>query len=115
MEENMELRKLLWLNHGHSQLYGDDGEMQCHECGLDFKRDPVARIAEVFEKEKWETIKKLADEHWKEVQRLEEQVKTLMNQSEKYVITGKVTYPNDIGQHPADCQCTACWKRRAYL
>jgi hypothetical protein len=84
MEENMELRKLLWLNHGHSQLYGDDGEMQCHECGLDFKRDPVARIAKMLEKC-------------------------------KVVITGKVTYPNDIEQHPADCQCTACWKRRAYL
>ena len=48
----MELRKLLWLNHGHFKLYGDDGEMQCHECGLDFKRDPVERIVEVFENEK---------------------------------------------------------------
>jgi hypothetical protein len=84
VEENIELRKLLWLNHGHFQLYRDDGEMQCHECGLDFKRDPVERIVEVFEKC-------------------------------KVVITGKVIYPNDIGQHPADCQCTACWKRRAYL
>lgn len=34
-----ELRKLLWLTHktGHI-LYGDDGEMQCSTCGLDFLR-----------------------------------------------------------------------------
>jgi hypothetical protein len=58
----------------------------------------------------------LVSDLWREVQRLGEQVKTLMNQSEEcVVITGKVTYPNDIGQHPADCQCTACWRRRAYL
>lgn len=37
----MILRKLLWLNHGHDNLYGDDGEMQCAECCLDFKRDSV--------------------------------------------------------------------------
>jgi hypothetical protein len=53
----------------------------------------------------------LINDLWKEVQRLEEQVKTLMNQSEGCVITGKVTYP----KHPIDCQCTACWKRRSYL
>lgn len=38
------LRQLLWLNHGHVGLYGDDGEMQCHECGIDFKRLPAAEI-----------------------------------------------------------------------
>ena len=34
------LRKLVWLRHGCSfvSLYGDDGEMQCHTCRLDFKR-----------------------------------------------------------------------------
>lgn len=41
--ENLILRKLLWLNHGHmGRLYGDDGEMQCFPC--DFWRDPVDMI-----------------------------------------------------------------------
>ena len=42
------LRYWLWLKHGHTGIYGDDGEMQCSECGLDFKRDPVERIDNVF-------------------------------------------------------------------
>jgi len=42
------LRSLLWLNHGHAGLYGADGEMQCPQCALDFKRDSVERICEVF-------------------------------------------------------------------
>jgi len=39
--KEMKLRKLLWLNHGceHAALYGDDGEMQCNSCMIDFKRD----------------------------------------------------------------------------
>lgn len=38
--ENLQLRKLLWLNHGCSitALYGDDSEMQCGACAVDFKR-----------------------------------------------------------------------------
>lgn len=42
-EESLQLRKLLWLHHGHEgpALYGDDGEMQCHACVIDFRRaDP---------------------------------------------------------------------------
>ena len=40
------LRKLLWLKHGCSieSLYGDDGEMQCSNCLIDFKRDSIERI-----------------------------------------------------------------------
>lgn len=36
-------RRELWLNHGHpfSALYGDDGEMQCHTCPFDFKREGI--------------------------------------------------------------------------
>lgn len=39
--EEVKLRKLLWLHHGcqKHRLYGDDGEMQCLQCGLDFKRE----------------------------------------------------------------------------
>src|SRR6185437_7427288 len=41
-----EIRKALWLGHGHEGLYGDDGEMQCNigGCMLDFKRDPLGKI-----------------------------------------------------------------------
>lgn len=44
--ENYQLRKLLWLNHGCPirSLYGDDGEMQCNSCLIDFKRDSVEDI-----------------------------------------------------------------------
>lgn len=43
--DNLILRQLTWLGHGHSELYGDDGEMQCgHAPVCDFKRFPVANI-----------------------------------------------------------------------
>ena len=44
--ERETLRYLLWLHHGHDRLYGDDGEMQCSQCGMDFKRAPIALIQE---------------------------------------------------------------------
>ena len=31
----LKVREVLWLNHGHSGLYGDDGEMQCGACMTD--------------------------------------------------------------------------------
>lgn len=45
LDEN-EVREDLWLNHGHgyNALYGDDGEMQCAKCGLDFKRMELSLI-----------------------------------------------------------------------
>lgn len=45
-QENKELRKLLWLNHGCpiNRLYGDDGEMQCAKCIIDFKRNSIEII-----------------------------------------------------------------------
>lgn len=51
-EENKELRELLWLRHGCSihKLYGDDGEMQCHHCQIDFKRDNAEKISRIFTK-----------------------------------------------------------------
>ncbi len=48
-EEIKQLRKLLWLNHGHLGLYGDDGEQQCSECMLDFKRTPIGNIIKRFD------------------------------------------------------------------
>ncbi len=46
MAEADTLRMILWLNHGHGGIYGDDGEMRCAECGIDFKHDDVSVIAE---------------------------------------------------------------------
>lgn len=51
-KDNTLLRKLLWVNHNcpfHGR-YGDDGEMQCHVCGVDFKRDAVSKIIADFER-----------------------------------------------------------------
>jgi hypothetical protein len=43
--ENRKLRELLWLFHNRTHtLYGDDGEMQCSACWIDFKRDSVESI-----------------------------------------------------------------------
>lgn len=42
---NLEIltRRYMWIGHGCPKrfLYGDDGEMQCHHCGLDFKRSDI--------------------------------------------------------------------------
>jgi len=45
-KENLLLRKMLWLRHGCEiyELYGDDGELQCSKCMIDFKRDSVINI-----------------------------------------------------------------------
>ena len=46
-EEHL-LRSEWWLNHGCDvpALYGDDGEMACNACGLDFKRMPLDELAQ---------------------------------------------------------------------
>ena len=43
------LKYVLWLNHAHSGMYGDDGEMQCQSCRSeygfwDWKNTPMAEI-----------------------------------------------------------------------
>lgn len=40
------LREYLWLSHGHTRVYGDDGEMQCGDClpVYDYKRAPLADV-----------------------------------------------------------------------
>jgi len=51
MDDNeLMLRKLLWLRHGCSigSLYGDDGELQCGKCGVDFLRDTPQHIYKKF-------------------------------------------------------------------
>lgn len=53
------LRTELWMRHGHSgaALYGDDGEMQCHECLLDFRREPVSKLIHRLHENDWERLK----------------------------------------------------------
>lgn len=48
--ENKILRRLLWIRHGcpFAALYGDDGEMQCGNCRIDFKNQPAKTIEETF-------------------------------------------------------------------
>ena len=43
-KDALHLRRLFWLGHGCTGLYGDDGEMQCGDCGIDFRRMRVAEI-----------------------------------------------------------------------
>ena len=52
MSKELGIRKLLWLTHncGQSNLYGDDGEMQCHLCGLDFLRHSEDIIVRTFDR-----------------------------------------------------------------
>jgi len=39
------LRELLWMEHQCEGKYGDDGEMQCGKCLIDFRRDSAKDIA----------------------------------------------------------------------
>jgi hypothetical protein len=72
--EMEKLRKALWLRHGCpiSSLYGDDGEMQCSGCGIDFKRMSADGILWAFSNkgkaklESVEDVKKFWDNSWKD-------------------------------------------------
>lgn len=51
LDDNALLRKILWLRHDPEHfftLYGDDGEMQCGVCLIDFKRMSAADIGARF-------------------------------------------------------------------
>lgn len=60
-EENKILREYLWLNHGCSYpaLYGDDGNMQCLKCMLDFKKDTIETIQDKFAQKQVEFLEKV--------------------------------------------------------
>lgn len=47
-DDELTLRRMLWLRHGCLGLYGDDGEMQCGTCMIDFKRMEPALIEARF-------------------------------------------------------------------
>lgn len=48
VSEEDKVRAFMWVNHGCAAgslaLYGDDGEMQCNNCFIDFKREPIDEI-----------------------------------------------------------------------
>ena len=45
---NRRVREFMWANHGCPlpNLYGDDGELQCNECMIDFRRMKIVDILE---------------------------------------------------------------------
>ena len=49
-DDELKLREMLWLKHGCAVgiLYGDDGEMQCSHCMIDFRRDTVQQLQDRF-------------------------------------------------------------------
>jgi len=54
------MRRLLWMMHGADHvLYGDDGEMQCSKCMIDFKRMSAQDIERKF----WEIGNKAIVSH----------------------------------------------------
>lgn len=61
--ENKELRRLLWLRHGCfiSALYGDDGEMSCGACIIDFKRAPAADIGAVWRHRAMDNVRRFVE------------------------------------------------------
>ena len=63
VRDNVELREMLWVNHGCgiSALYGDDGEMQCHKCMIDFKRMKPEDIQAIWRKDFKSELLKLKD------------------------------------------------------
>lgn len=67
MSVEKKLRELLWLRHGCDlgRLYGDDGEMQCNKCMIDFKRDDPLDIQKRFK----ETGILYCHKRWKEKQK----------------------------------------------
>lgn len=67
-EENSLSRRWMWLNHGHTGMYGDDGEMQCSQCLMkygfwDWKRTSIKemhdKIAEQALKEECGEVERL--------------------------------------------------------
>jgi len=63
LDDNRKLRRMLAIQHDGPKhmIYGDDGELQCGACMIDFRRDSVSDIE-----------RKLHDAGMRELQRLVE-------------------------------------------
>lgn len=64
-EIELELRRMMWLGHGHAGMYGDDGEMQCMECQpygvVDYRNEPLDKVRETFRAVQMERMMKPRD------------------------------------------------------
>ena len=68
-KEIIKLREMVWLMHGCSisLLYGDDGEMQCSKCRIDFKRMSANEIkALLIKRNSFETELNVDGAYWEE-------------------------------------------------
>lgn len=79
----MEVRQMMWLGHGHFGVYGDDGEMQCAECGTkygmwDYKREPIGKVRETFLAAQMERASKPSDTKAAERKRMDVHVVALV-------------------------------------
>jgi len=56
----MTVRREWWFNHGHSGLYGDDGEMQCPDCARygcwDYLRQDFQELGKHVQLVRWEHV-----------------------------------------------------------
>lgn len=57
------LRELLFMEHHCDAKYGDDGEMQCGHCRIDFRRDSAQVIKEKTEARNLERMRKWVEDH----------------------------------------------------
>jgi hypothetical protein len=57
---DVQWRRLLWLSHGCpvSGLYGDDGEMSCGHCTVDFKRMDAQEIGDLWKRRGLDELRK---------------------------------------------------------
>ena len=80
--ESQATREILWLGHGHTGVYGDDGEMQCGAClpHWDYKNRPLSDVAIT-------ALNALRDDlaaKTAECERLEEKVKELEGNQKEF-------------------------------
>lgn len=96
-EENAELRKILWSAHGNHVRYGDDGEMQCNSCAIDFKRAPTEQLRD--------SLQMVFAELRKDKERLEEKLRISRNALD-FLVDG------NCGYHLCGVcgECPACTK-----
>ena len=57
------LRELLFMEHHCDAKYGDDGEMQCGKCMIDFRRDSAEEIKRKIAARNLERMKKWSEEN----------------------------------------------------
>jgi hypothetical protein len=118
------LQKLLWLRHDpnhFSILYGDDGEMQCSACLIDFKRMDAEKIEAIWQDR---ALRKLAEKQAKNDQLLEQinnsprSVKLVCQDcgaTDNTVKEGFCPFASDV--HNRDVPvvlCRGCFRERAY-